>query len=219
MSGRSSSGVRGKLGGGCAWKRGTTSTSTPARSLSALRKERGFRPERHAHQRRCRRWGIPWRVELRVLSKAECAAEGMSSAGSFLQRRSAVLQRRSAVLQRRSAVLQRRSAVLALMAAGSDAAPRIGRRARRLPTRRDRPEPPGRHALHRRGLCEPGPGRAVRLRPGRRRRAAPVGGELRHGRRRRAWARVRRGARRAAGSPSDLPVAIHVRWPRQLPGP
>ena len=58
----------------------------------------GVRTERHAHQRRCRRWGIPWRVELRVLSNAECAAEGMSSAGSFLQRRSAVLQRRSAVL-------------------------------------------------------------------------------------------------------------------------
>ena len=58
----------------------------------------GVRAERHAHQRRCRRWGIPWRVELRVLSNAECAAEGMSSAGSFLQRRSAVLQRRSAVL-------------------------------------------------------------------------------------------------------------------------
>ena len=35
--------------------------------------------------------GDPVRVELRVLSNAECAAEGMSSAGSFLQRRSAVL--------------------------------------------------------------------------------------------------------------------------------
>ena len=47
----------------------------------------------------------------------------MSSAGSFLQRRSAVLQRRSAVLQRRSAVLQRRSAVLALMAAAATLLP------------------------------------------------------------------------------------------------
>ena len=53
---------------------------------------------------------------MRVLSKAECAAEGMSSAGSFLQRR-------SAVLQRRSAVLQRRSAVLALMAAAATLLP------------------------------------------------------------------------------------------------
>ena len=76
-------------------------------------------------------------------------------------------------------------AAVALMAVGGggDAAPRTGRRARRLLARRNRPEPSGRHPLHRRGLCEPGPGGAVRLRPGRRRRTAPVGGRRRHGRR------------------------------------
>ena len=74
---------------GCSWKPLAT---------GRLSQSGGFRTERHTRQRRRRRWGIPWRVELRVLSKAECAAEGMSSAGSFLQRRRAVLQRRRAVL-------------------------------------------------------------------------------------------------------------------------
>ena len=87
------------------------------------------------------------------------------------------------------------------------------------PPCRDRPDPPGRHSIHRRGLFEPGPGGTVRLRPGRQWRAAPIGGGFRHGRRPRAWARVRRVVRRAAGGARDLPAALHVRWPRELPGP
>ena len=65
--------------------------------------------------------------------------------------------------------------------------------------------PPGRHSIHRRGLFEPGPGGTVRLRPGRRWRAAPIGGRFRHGRGPRAWARVRRVVCRAAGGARDLP--------------
>ena len=64
-----------------------------------------------------------------------------------------------------------------------------------------------------------GPGGTVRLRPGRRWRAAPIGGGCRHGRGPRAWARVRRVVRRAAGGARDLPAALHVRCPRELPGP
>ena len=58
-------------------------------------------------------------------------------------------------------------AAVALMAAAATLLPGLARRARHLRARRTRLEPSGRHALHRRGLCEPGPGRAVRLRRGR----------------------------------------------------